>query len=784
MKSNGWNKLWVLGAALALLLVGGCGEGGRESPHRGLTAAETAARGLGTDTAGHEYVGTDRCLECHLDGAATCASCHSRYSTGLSTAEAFAFLESAHVNHSDRIDASAESASCRAACHDPVGDGPLIEDRVAAVPARGLAAVGCEACHGGGALHFGSRGSIPVAHPDFEVCGRCHTEELSALHTEDHPEGARILAAYRNSGHARSINEHTQVVEGSADTTAVCSKCHSDQGAKTYRDTAPADIPYSRAPVKGAASVQCRTCHDPHNPEALLMAETQDASAEYRTCTMCHQTAAGYHGADSDYSWSGYSVGVGTFDAGRIIYDTHFDDPATDGIEGYNIQATSHRACRACHDVHAADPTINAQWARSGHAGKIAAVKAAETQPDAILTAAVGDATGPAWAHYDFKAANRQGCQRCHTTTGFVNYTTDPGRYNAASNDFSHLAGEQREMLYCNGCHADNAGTRRQPGAIVAKYPEATPVEVVPYPDLGDSNLCMACHSGRDSGQSVKAKAEFTNADRPAAHYLTAGAMLFGELGYTYAASGEELDYSTPATESHHRIGESAAVLDATSVGEGPCVVCHMRTAEPHRFAAVEKDPDGTITEILSTACAACHKNLGYTDLTLTVDDLNQLSSDYADALTALQTQLAAAGFYRYEKSPYYYSSASFDPNYVEAGGCDTNLPIRNWQSGGTTTWVWNLETEKCDPSVEVAGLAGSGANNMGAAFNLHLLRNEPGAYVHNHYYVRRLVYDSIDWLDDGVLNSSTLTTITSGAGHTNQPHQDGAFQFLSDLGR
>ena len=48
-----------------------------------------------------------------------------------------------------------------------------------------------------------------------------------------------------------------------------------------------------------------------------------------------------------------------------------------------------------------------------------------------------------------------------------------------------------------------------------------------------------------------------------------------------------------------------------------------------------------------------------------------------------------------------------------------------------------------------------TGKNNMGAAFNRSFLMNEPGAYVHNSKYAKRLIYDSIDWVDDNELNYS-----------------------------
>jgi hypothetical protein len=47
------------------------------------------------------------------------------------------------------------------------------------------------------------------------------------------------------------------------------------------------------------------------------------------------------------------------------------------------------------------------------------------------------------------------------------------------------------------------------------------------------------------------------------------------------------------------------------------------------------------------------------------------------------------------------------------------------------------------------------GKNNMGAAFNFNLLEHDPGAYIHNRTYVKRLLYDAIDWIDDNALNYS-----------------------------
>ena len=43
----------------------------------------------------------------------------------------------------------------------------------------------------------------------------------------------------------------------------------------------------------------------------------------------------------------------------------------------------------------------------------------------------------------------------------------------------------------------------------------------------------------------------------------------------------------------------------------------------------------------------------------------------------------------------------------------------------------------------------------MDADFNYNLLYHKPGAYAHNRYYTKRLIFDSIDWLDNNTLDGT-----------------------------
>jgi hypothetical protein len=67
---------------------------------------------------------------------------------------------------------------------------------------------------------------------------------------------------------------------------------------------------------------------------------------------------------------------------------------------------------------------------------------------------------------------------------------------------------------------------------------------------------------------------------------------------------------------------------------------------------------------------------------------------------------------------------------------------MKGTRSDGVKNWLFG-------------GAEEDGRNTLGAALNFQLLEHEPGAYVHNSRYSKRLIYDAIDWIDDGVLNYS-----------------------------
>ena len=406
----------------------------------------------------------------------------------------------------------------------------------------------------------------------------------------------------------------------------------------------------------------------------------------------------GYHGPSSPYSWSGYSVGVGTFNGERTIFDSHFDDGITSEIEGYVIDPTSSRACRDCHNQHNADTTINIDWANSAHGGFILQTT---TDPDTHKYT-VTETEGAAFVHYDFKGADRLACQRCHTSTGFKNFSADPSAYDPINNIFA-ATDKQREMIYCWACHSSNAGDLRDPGVFADISPYSSPsARISAVPDLEGSNICMSCHSGRKSGQEI-----FGGFD---AHYLTAGGILFRTVGYEFDGQ----DYSNVIAFAHDQIGTTG---NPDMGSNGPCAGCHMKSDDGHTLHNLAKSGT-TVTDITAydNVCSKCHA-----DKASLITMLNNHYVGYHEALDVITALLAAlpAPVYYEQGYPYFFRQAPYIyPNAFTA-----------WPDKDT----------------------------LGAAFNLKLLKNLEGAYAHNHVYTQRLIYDTIDFLDDGTVDGASV---------------------------
>lgn len=551
----------------------------------------------------------------------------------------------------------------------------------------------------------------------IDVCTFCHslqTEQwLQGQHGNAKVGGVVDIAT---EGHP----DYTQFMDGSTVETVggiACAECHDPQGDGQY--LTPDLTGNQPRPVVG-----CESCHG-GGAEHFGAGQIPYPSPDVERCAQCHQSGLDY---GPDHS-NGYDIHA--FVPGDTRENVNGDDV-------FYVKAGDDHSCAGCHNAHTADNTPNQEWAESGH----------------------GDKHGEAWVHYNWKASNRQSCQRCHTSTGFMNFANSligGTTYVPANNDFSHLSTNQNETLYCWGCHAAVSLTPngptvantdkfkdnfRDPGAFPLQYDAMSGNTA--FPDLGASNVCIACHSGRESGANVDALANTvfdgvtvasssgsTLVSVRNSHYLPAGGIIFREIGYEYyvhegtAGSTTAPNYSDLSYFAHGKIGTPAAgsTINAIAGENGPCAGCHMHgSSGKHLFSPLEMDGDTAVGT--SATCTACHNGIHE----LTIEEIEENEEYFHASLAFLKQLLLDLGLTLTDGHPY------------------ISGPELVW----TNTYL-GVPTASGD----------MGRDNMGAAFNYNTLHHEPGAFAHNRYYTKRLIYDSIDWLDNNALDQSVATALT-----------------------
>jgi len=506
----------------------------------------------------------------------------------------------------------------------------------------------------------------------------------------------------------------------------------------------------------------------------------------------------------------------------RLIATSHYDNPATgldkadkalstgNVIEGYVLRQNKESVCYDCHSHEAKAGTrygqtttssIYTDWAQSPHAGGLlkakysaAAGKSGAAQVDSVMISGASSAegstnyaavdasgaaititrktsAGDAWAHYQWERTlksngtdDRGSCQKCHTATGLSNYLSNPAKYDYKNNNFGHLAGwvgasagkattpsAQQEVLYCWGCHSyAGVGTLRKPGAITADYKFQG--AAAKFPDMEGSNICLVCHSGRESGESLNSVANFANASFVNSHYLAVGGLMFVKSGFTgfidantplgtstYGKSMTSTEDGGAVSSTHRKLGTKAINNDSHNPAafvpgkfdsNGPCVTCHMQgTGQSTRKSSHTWEINW---EAFNEVCLKCHDEEGGVPLGPT----NYKTLFIEEQAEFFKTALELA--FEELKQNYQIEFRPAHPYFYDLNAGAT--AVKDWTRSGRLS---QADAKKL----------------MGACFNLNLLEHEPAAYVHARTYVRRLLYDTIDFLDDGKINMSVGKT-------------------------
>ncbi|MDD2897993.1 MAG: cytochrome c3 family protein [Desulfuromonadaceae bacterium] len=565
--------------------------------------------------------------------------------------------------------------------------------------------------------------------------------------------------------------------------------------------------------------------------------------------------------------------------------EAHFNTITSVYYPGSYVSSQYVKNCRKCHNPHDTSSTRNnlKDWATSSH-GTVSGFSSFRTaaRDDFDFKTAGSFALKASQALSDSTNGTYQTCLRCHTTTGFVNYvnsglsdlspfgvndpkTGKPYRmddYPSGPTGFrSKISSDKsKELTSCDACHDNGSGSAygyklrlvqrittyynfsSSQSANVAMKGGPAPISGgapvggairgfgLTFPDVGASNTCVACHSGRMTGLNVKMAdirgLELEKAGRIVNHFRGAAEMLFRPVdkngtvvgaGFEfYSSNSSKLQNYNNVAFTHDIIGtsrtnplrtpEGTKGLVADNRGYGPCIGCHMnangKDGTSHTFLPVNRNasstfrngssPSDPITGVTSKACAACHTDTagvmewdvsGIDPASGATYNLLELQKiQYKAAVKAFARLLAFAVDSRVPSAvdivnpltPTNTSSAN-NRVWVDSEGrpgtpanwygsnTDGKVRLQKWLRTNTTqadsdNTLLNYfipGAEFTDPLTGSTYQIRSAAYSMGAAYNFYMLYYDPGAFAHNRRYVKRLIFDSMDWLDDGKLNKS-----------------------------
>jgi cytochrome c553 len=285
---------------------------------------------------------------------------------------------------------------------------------------------------------------------------------------------------------------------------------------------------------------------------------------------------------------------------------------------------------------------------------------------------------GKAFHYWDAEKEVPGTCARCHAAEGLPQYLRDGKAAPAA---------QVKNGFACSNCHVDMLTYARQP---VGKVTFASGLTI----DSGDNdvNLCISCHMGRESTNSVNKAIADKAIDTPDPklafihiHYYPAGATLFGtqaKVAYEFADKVYAGRYNHPKKFN-------------------TCTSCH----EAHGG------------EVKVEKCASCHEEDGG----LPQEDARLLKKGMAELYAGIQQYARNVGG----------ASIAFSPAAYPYWYADSN-------GNG------KVDAEELKPANSYKAYT---PRLVQATYNYTFLLRDPGAAYHNGRYAGQIVYDTLESL-------------------------------------
>jgi len=732
-------------------------------------------------------------------GANFCATCHSSAPAILPPIAA-----AVGTVHSQQAGGAANCGSCHGTPHDALNNVQQI----------------CSQCHSTIANDFfnvsphwnnlRNNGDSAVAGDQLGTCAtnKCHFNPTTnakvacaACHSTGGANNGGDHIATSGSLHDPIIN----IQNGVDIMQDTCWACHegSHHGSPTqvYQASMHFQNPYASY---GDSVVACQDCHNPHSTKASFPAysdSTVDASgnvtkaartATVASCDSCHagkysvfgNSSTGNslktgHGASKAYVKSGSAkINVGSTTKGwysgtRNVY-----------LNNSSSFVTPNTACTNCHGHNNG---INGEYANTMHGQTYGRWKGA----DYFKYRGFSSANATTITHSN---SATDGCVRCHTTTGFVNFVSS-GFQDLRAWGYANTSDPTSEVISCRACHTDTVGAVsgeatvalpegqvRQIGAYPAYYnysvanvgkfingKKGATGSALQYRDLNNSNICVPCHSGRagnaSNGEQYGSNGLFTSLGG-FAQYTTLNSQMGGVPGtphgvYQAAILDGKIGYQftkyTTAANGHATIGtttpdyaSSAALSGTIKNNPGPCVSCHMSekvagttavngvipTYRKHSFEIFSGLSGKTAAQKnpFPTVCSSCHStSFGY-------NDIATAKQNFQAAVVALAEVMASSN------NKY-------------------GTPIIKFTS---PTAIAVADSKRLVTGVSFTGNSAGFAKLAGAYYNMNLLWNvafaatDLGAFAHNPQYMKQLVNDTMNYVAPA---GQTALTLVAGLG-------------------
>jgi hypothetical protein len=294
-------------------------------------------------------------------------------------------------------------------------------------------------------------------------------------------------------------------------------------------------------------------------------------------------------------------------------------------------------------------------------------------------------------------------CARCHSEPGYLDYLGADGSAPGQVDKNAPIG----TTVTCTTCHADLiAYTRRVLDEV--QFPSGA---VLTFGPGEDSNLCIACHQGRESTVSVNSAINGIQPDEVSdqlsfrnIHYFAAGATLFGgDARGAYEYDGQE--YVGPFT--HGGTGPTQCLqchaAHDLKVRVDGCTDCHLSV--------------GTVADLQLIRAPSSDQDYDGDGDTLEgiAGEIDTLREKLYAAIQTYARQEAGAGIvYDVSIYPYFFLDANED-----------GQPDKDEQGNSRRYDRWTPRLLK-------------------AAFNYQFAQKDPGVFAHNGHYVTQILVDSL----------------------------------------